>query len=189
MGSRLVAEYDPATSQYYYYTQDQIGSTRVVTNDAGTVVYAAAHDPYGGIQQTWANAFDPKRKFSDKERDEETGLDYFGARDYASGIYRWLSVDPIRTQKTQPCQWNLYSYCHNNPITYLDPNGKIEISFEVKLKFASSRDLEDWFGNLGGGIWAEGEILVTPKQNADGTWWDAFIPKSWQGWFRWNPLF
>ena len=37
MGSRLVAEYDPATSQYYYYTQDQIGSTRIVTDDTGAV--------------------------------------------------------------------------------------------------------------------------------------------------------
>ena len=37
MGSRLVAEYDPAASQYYYYTQDQIGSTRIVTDDTGAV--------------------------------------------------------------------------------------------------------------------------------------------------------
>ena len=37
MGSRLVAEYDPAASQYYYYTQDQIGSARIVTDDTGAV--------------------------------------------------------------------------------------------------------------------------------------------------------
>ena len=79
MGSRLIAEYVPASGQYFYYMQDQIGSTRVVTDDSGTVVYAEAHDPYGGIQKTWVNTFDPKRKFSDKERDGETGLDYFGA--------------------------------------------------------------------------------------------------------------
>ena len=39
MGSRLVAEFNPATSQYHYYTQDQIGSPRIVTDDTGTVVY------------------------------------------------------------------------------------------------------------------------------------------------------
>ena len=72
MGSRLVAEYNPYTSQYLYYTQDQIGSTRIVTDDTGTVVYAASHDPYGGIQKVWVDDFNPKRKFSDKERDGET---------------------------------------------------------------------------------------------------------------------
>jgi hypothetical protein len=84
MGSRLVAEFNPSTSQYLFYTQDQIGSTRIVTDDTGTVVYAAAHDPYGGIQKVWVDAFEPKRKFSDKERDGETGLDYFEARYYSA---------------------------------------------------------------------------------------------------------
>jgi len=127
MGARLVAEFKPATSQYFYYTQDQIGSTRVVTNDAGAVVYAEAHDPYGGIQKTWVNNFEPKRKFSDKERDEESGLDYFGARYLSSCIYRWLSVDPVLNvdrAMANPQTWNLYSFCENNPITYSDPKGE-----------------------------------------------------------------
>jgi RHS repeat-associated protein len=140
MGSRLVAEYDPATSQYYYYTQDQIGSTRIVTDDAGAVVYAAAHDPYGGIQETWANAFDPKRKFSDKERDEETGLDYFGARYYANASYRWVSVDPVLTERAlnDPQEWNLYSYCKNNPLAFRDPDGKVAFPGNVALLITPS---------------------------------------------------
>jgi len=138
MGSRLVAEYVPATGQYFYYMQDQIGSTRVVTNDSGTVVYAEAHDPYGGIQKTWVNDFDPKRKFSDKERDGETGLDYFGARYYSapvrwadghtSGRYRWISLDPVLDRgraMANPQLWNLYSYCANNPIGFSDPDGRV----------------------------------------------------------------
>ncbi|MGQ9801558.1 MAG: hypothetical protein ACUVRL_07840 [Candidatus Saccharicenans sp.] len=48
----MVAEYEPATGKYYYYTTDQINSTRVVTDDVGNIVYAAAHDPYGGILKT-----------------------------------------------------------------------------------------------------------------------------------------
>jgi RHS repeat-associated protein len=126
MGSRLVAEYSPATSQYLYYTQDQIGSTRIVTDDTGNVVYAAAHDPFGGIQKVWVDAFDPKRKFSDKERDGETGLDYFGARYYCSYRYRFLTVDPVLNKKAGqaiPQLLNLYAYCMNNPITYVDPFG------------------------------------------------------------------
>jgi hypothetical protein len=55
VGAKLVAEYHSVDGKYYYYTTDQINSTRIVTDDNGTVVYAAAHDPYGGIQQTWVN--------------------------------------------------------------------------------------------------------------------------------------
>ncbi|MEN6561279.1 MAG: hypothetical protein ABFD52_10935 [Acidobacteriota bacterium] len=73
MGAQLVPEYGPSTSQYLYYASDQINSTRVVTDDTGTVVYSAAFDPYGGVQQTWVNSFDPALKFSGKERDGGVG--------------------------------------------------------------------------------------------------------------------
>jgi len=131
MGNRLVAEYVPATDQYYYYSQDHVGSTSVVTDDSGAVVYAEAHDPYGGIQKTWANSFDPKRKFADKERDEETGLDYFAARFYSAPMYRWLSVDPalyLDVAIKNPQAWNLYSFCRNNPVNLIDPTGQVVIA-------------------------------------------------------------
>ncbi len=126
MGNRLIAERDHVGNRYLYYTSDQINSTRVVTDDTGTVVYARAYDPYGGIQLTWVNSFDPTPKFSGKERDTESGLDYFGSRYYDNSQYRFISVDPIITlaravNDTQA--WNLYAYCRNNPIIYLDPNG------------------------------------------------------------------
>ena len=69
-----------------------------------------------------------KRKFSDKERDEETGLDYFGARYYSSKNYRWLSVDPIVSNSkalSNAQLWNLYSFCRNNPIAFIDPDGRV----------------------------------------------------------------
>jgi len=67
IGAKMVAEYQPQTGKYYYYTSDQIGSTCIVTDDAGNIIYAAAHDPYGGVQQTWVNIFSPKLKFSGKK--------------------------------------------------------------------------------------------------------------------------
>jgi RHS repeat-associated protein len=154
MGSRLVAEYVPATGQYFYYLQDQIGSTRIVTNDSGTVVYAEAHDPYGGIQKTWVNEFDPKRKFSDKERDGETGLDYFGARYYSApdnseghrGSYRWLSIDPkfnTFAVLADPQASNLYSYCRNNPLSLRDPDGRIVICGDRAAFEALKRSIGD----------------------------------------------
>ena len=59
MGGKLLAEYRPADNRYYYYATDKVGSKRIVTDQNGVVVYAAAHDPYGGIQQTWESGCDP----------------------------------------------------------------------------------------------------------------------------------
>jgi len=97
-----------------------------VTDDSGTVVYARAYDPYGGIQLTWVNSFDPTPKFSGKERDSESGLDYFGARYYDNSQYRFISVDPIIEPATLESITNvesLYSFCDNNPISNFDPTG------------------------------------------------------------------
>ncbi|MBC7362605.1 MAG: RHS repeat-associated core domain-containing protein [Candidatus Aminicenantes bacterium] len=126
IGAKMVAEYQPQTGKYYYYTTDQINSTRIVTDDLGNVVYAAAHDPYGAIQQTWVNIFTPELKFSGKEQDAESGLYYFGARYYDPTLYRFLSSDPvIPTERAlyNPRRWNLYGYCGNNPLGFVDKNG------------------------------------------------------------------
>jgi len=62
-----------------------------------------------------------------KERDIETGLDYFGARYYGSTQGRFTSVDPLleSAEATMPQSWNRYSYVLNNPLAYTDPSGEI----------------------------------------------------------------
>jgi RHS repeat-associated protein len=69
-------------------------------------------------------------KFTGKERDSETGLDYFGARYYASNMGRWLSPDWSGSPSPVPCaklenpqSLNLYSYVLNNPLSLVDPDG------------------------------------------------------------------
>lgn len=63
-------------------------------------------------------------KFTGKERDAETGLDYFGARYYASNMGRFMSPDsPGFAHLSNPQAWNLYSYTYNNPISSIDPDG------------------------------------------------------------------
>ncbi|MDD8019788.1 MAG: RHS repeat-associated core domain-containing protein [Acidobacteriota bacterium] len=128
LGDRLLAEYQPQTGQIYYYTSDQVNSTRVVTDQNGVRVFAATYDPYGGIQKIWENSYMPAMKFSGKERDTESNLDYFGARYYGNYYYRWLSPDPVINKDaalSNPQLWNLYAFCHNNPVTYWDPDGAI----------------------------------------------------------------
>jgi RHS repeat-associated protein len=61
-----------------------------------------------------------------KERDAETGLDYFGARYLSSAQGRFTSPDlPLYAQRPgDPQSWNLYSYTRNNPLRYIDPDGR-----------------------------------------------------------------
>lgn len=67
-----------------------------------------------------------RQRFTLKERDNETGLDYFGARYYASLQGRFVGVDPVPVTKESflnPQRWNLYIYVNNNPLAAVDPNG------------------------------------------------------------------
>jgi RHS repeat-associated protein len=65
------------------------------------------------------------QKFTSKERDNETGLDYFGARYYGSTQGRFTSADPLMTSGTiySPQSWNRYTYTSNNPLRFVDPTG------------------------------------------------------------------
>ena len=60
-----------------------------------------------------------------KERDIETGLDYFGARYHASQQGRFVSADDalVDQRPSSPQSWNLYVYAANNPLRFVDPDG------------------------------------------------------------------
>ena len=59
--------------------------------------------------------------FSAKEKDVETGLSYFGSRYYSSDLSIWLSVDPMSAKYPS---LSPYTYCANNPVRCVDPNGE-----------------------------------------------------------------
>jgi RHS repeat-associated protein len=75
-----------------YYIGDQIGSTRLTMAAEGWPMSSDTFYPFGQEQNPPG---DPNHyKFTGKERDSESGLDYFGARYYGSNMGRWMSPDP-----------------------------------------------------------------------------------------------
>ena len=68
--------------------------------------------------------------FSAKEKDSETGLSYFGSRYYSSDLSVWLSVDPMSDKYPS---LSPYTYCADNPVRLVDPNGE-EISLDIIYK-------------------------------------------------------
>jgi RHS repeat-associated protein len=122
-------------------TSDTLGSPRAITKADGIV--RARHDylPFGEElyatvgNRTTGQSFDQgsnpvdstRQKFTSKERDIETGLDYFGARYYSRIQGRFTGVDPIKLttgRLLDPQRLNLYEYCRNNPLKYIDPDGE-----------------------------------------------------------------
>jgi RHS repeat-associated protein len=63
-------------------------------------------------------------RFTGKERDAETGLDYSLARYLSSAQGRFTSADPMFGTPDDPQSWNMYAYARNNPLLYTDPDGE-----------------------------------------------------------------
>lgn len=79
-------------------------------------------------------------RYTGKERDEESGLYYHGARYYIPWLARWTAVDPSESKNAPKSS---YGYCSNNPITKFDPDGKDEIHFNylyVKREVQNTND-------------------------------------------------
>ncbi len=110
-----------ATNTYYYHS-DHLGSSSIVTDDTGNKSEEIYYYPFGGTRQD-TGAVSVKHKFTGQGLDDETGLYYYGARYYDPQLGRFISPDSIVQAPFDPQTLNRYSYCRNNPVYFVDPNG------------------------------------------------------------------
>ena len=110
-----------------YTVSDHLGTTVGNLQADGTFINPLDYTPFGRIFS--GNTSDPYL-FTGKERDSESGLDYFGARYYASNMGRWMSPDWAASPEAvphskldDPQSLNLYGYVGNNPLNRDDPDG------------------------------------------------------------------
>ena len=105
---------------YYYYLKDHQGNNRVVLSSSGTVMETNHYYPFGGVFST-SNV--QPYKYNGKELDTKNGLNWYdyGARHYDAALGRWFVVDPLAEKDYSSSP---YVYCNNNPIRFIDPNGK-----------------------------------------------------------------
>jgi len=125
-GGMLLATYD--NDNLHFYLNDPLGTRRVQTDYAGVVEQNCASLPFGDGESCLPTP--TENLFTGKERDSESGNDYFEARYYASSMGRFLSPDwsaqeePVPyAQLDDPQSLNLYSYVRNNPLSETDPDG------------------------------------------------------------------
>jgi RHS repeat-associated protein len=122
LGAKAVTAHFSAPVTFYHL--DVLGSVRMITDSTGTVVSRSDYLAFG--EEIVVPGSDPRR-FTGKELDPETALQYFGARYYRSETGRFTSVDPVLSTMAglvDPQRWNRYANSLNNPTRYVDPNGK-----------------------------------------------------------------
>jgi RHS repeat-associated protein len=150
---------------------DHLGTPRIEVDPSGSFASVRRHDylPFGeeltvgmgnGSIRTTGMGYPPavdcvRHRFGSKERDTETGLDYFLARYYSSTQGRFTSPDPLefwmldddednnkkREFLVNPQKWNKYTYVLNNPLKFVDPSGLAEIPAWSGLSKALQDDL------------------------------------------------
>ncbi len=125
----------------YFYHPDHLGSSSYITDENGDVTQHVEYIPFGEVffeerfetpKTQQAREWQTPYLFNGKELDEETGLYYYGARYYDPRVSIWMSVDPLAEERIG---LSPYSYCQNNPIMRVDPDGR----------------LDDWYLNLQNG--------------------------------------
>lgn len=117
---------DNATETTYYFLTDHLGDVDVVLDEEGNVVERADYLPYGNDRLRIDNSpsENDDHKFTGKEKDDETGLYYYGARYYDSIIGKFVSQDPWPGDSKDPQTFNKYVYAKNNPSRYIDETGE-----------------------------------------------------------------
>ena len=152
----------------YFYHSDHLGSATLISDYKGDEYQRIEYTPYG---ETWVEKTQNTGlgylpyKFTAKELDEETGLYYYGARYLDPKFSRWLSTDPAlgeyipqaptseearKHNQNLPglggifntVNFNLYHYAANNPVKYVDPDGRqTDNSTEEKVTWTADEIL------------------------------------------------
>ncbi len=119
----------PESQEIKYYHQDHLGSSGVMTDAEGVLVEEFSYYPFGDVRSHYeTDRSGEPYQFTQKERDKESGLNYFETRYQTSELGRFISVDPLLAYQVNECledpqKLNLYAYCQNRPLIYIDPNG------------------------------------------------------------------
>ena len=128
----------------FYYHMNHLGSTAFVTDQNQTITQGFLYAPFGEIttefNATFGNDIIPKYSFNAKELDEETGMYYYEARYYKPPVF--TSRDPM----FEKYFWMTpYAYCANNPVKYVDPDGREIWISAGGMEFQYKEEDGEWY--------------------------------------------
>ncbi|MBK8558018.1 MAG: hypothetical protein IPL65_20755 [Lewinellaceae bacterium] len=133
------------SNKIHYQFGNHLGSASMELDQHGLLISYEEYFPFGGTSFTsGSSASEVKLKeyrYTGKERDDATGLYYYGARYYAPWMARWLNPDPSGTVDGL----NLFRYVRNNPVILIDLTGNAPSVAQIQknvIEFRKSDELK-----------------------------------------------
>jgi RHS repeat-associated protein len=148
-----------------YFIKDHLGNVRVVFSTISGPSQVTDYYPFG-LEIPVSGTSDNKLKYNSKELQTDAKLDWYdyGARFYDPVIGRWHSVDPLAEKSRR---WSPYSYCMNNPIRFIDPDGMNtdvyltgEAAQEAFKQLQQSTNLKLTMNSISGKVEASGKAIT-----------------------------
>ena len=123
--SQILARYDPAEPERYFYIHDRLGSIRLVVNESADVNNTYTYSPFGEMFTSECNetVYNPF-KFTGQWFDDEIAQYYLRARMYDPHLGRFTSRDLVKGKPVNPMTLHPYLYCQNDPANKIDPTGR-----------------------------------------------------------------
>ncbi|MCI0397129.1 MAG: DUF6531 domain-containing protein [Chloroflexi bacterium] len=129
-GNDLLSQAQGGNSTYYHY--DALGSTRLLSDDSGSIANAYTYAAYGRLLNatgTTANNY----LFTGEQYDAFTGLYYLRTRYYQPDLGRFLTMDGFAGDPFTPQSLHKYGYAHNNPVNFTDPSGQFVAAISLAV--------------------------------------------------------
>jgi RHS repeat-associated protein len=140
-GTNLLAKFSKQSgnvkTDYQYYTQNAHGDVVNLTDSTGAITKSYKYDAFGveqNIDDSDSNAF----RYCGEYYDSESGTIYLRARYYDPTIGRFISRDSYAGEINDPLSLNFYTYCENNPIYGIDPNGHFKLPNWAKVAIGAA---------------------------------------------------
>ncbi|HEX8577791.1 MAG TPA: DUF6443 domain-containing protein [Flavobacterium sp.] len=149
--------FDFVNNRYVYNYNDHLGNVRVSYQHNGNGIevltennyypFGLKHQGYNTMVSGYNAAY--QYKYNGKELQADSGMYDYGARFYMADLGRWGVVDPLAEVDRA---WSPYRYAYNNPLRFIDPDGRSE---------------SDWVRRTGHSNWEYRSDITTPKEAAD----------------------
>lgn len=127
LGSQTIAIKQGGTMNWLHV--DHLGSVSLVTGRDGQPIGDARYRAFGELLRSTGTLPGDKR-YAGKPNSDDTGLQFYGARFYASGLGRFISPDPVNVEPGNPSGLNRYAFVNNNPLGFVDPTGYTRLCAE-----------------------------------------------------------
>ncbi|MCL2153380.1 MAG: peptidoglycan DD-metalloendopeptidase family protein, partial [Oscillospiraceae bacterium] len=166
--------------KYYYLYNGQGDVTTLITAaqlyvGAQSVIANYYYDAFGVVQEESGFFFDTSSnpfRYAGYYQDTSSGLYYLNARFYDPATSRMLSEDTYHGDRTDPLSLNLYSYCRNNPLIYIDISGHYPTQAEYNA-------YAEYYGISQTGAWKDTVDQVLINDNKGSVIGSTSSPSSW----------